>query len=165
MGHIQTLGNLHAKMLKGNAPPLTPHIVLKKMADHTVGWWLSTEDLPNPNNRVSLSPSGEIILDYTPNNVEAHTRLIKQFKKILGEIEPGTITFTENMPLAAVAHQVGTCVFGNDPKKSVLDTNCKAHDLDNMYVVDGSFFASSSAVNPGLTIMANALRVAEKIKK
>jgi len=69
----------------------------------------------------------------------------------------------KKIPLAGVAHQCGTARFGNDPQTSVLDANCKAHDLDNLYVVDGAFFVSSSAVNPALTIMANALKVGDHL--
>jgi choline dehydrogenase-like flavoprotein len=67
------------------------------------------------------------------------------------------------IPLAGVAHQAGTCRFGTDPETSVLDVNCRAHDLDNVYVVDTSFFPSIGAVNPGLTAMANAIRVGDHL--
>lgn len=163
LGHIQLLGNVKKEMLKGGAPPFTPSFVLEKMARHSIGWWLSSEDLPDPENRVLLTPEGEISLRYTLKNQEGHKRLIQKLKKIIRAIEPAII-LTEPMPIAAVAHQVGTCRFGKDPKTSVLDINCKAHDLDNLYVVDGSFFPSSAAVNPALTIMANALRVATRLR-
>lgn len=162
MGHIQLLGNIKKEMLKAGAPPLTPYIALEAMANHAVGWWLSSEDLPDPDNRVSIDQDGQVILNYTPNNEEGHLRLVKKLKKILRYIEPN-IFLSTRIPIGGVAHQVGTCRFGTDPHSSVLDINCKAHDLENLYVVDGSFFPSSSAVNPGLTIMANALRVAEVI--
>lgn len=158
LGHIQLLGNVKGEMLEGGAPPFTPKAILRLMAKHSIGWWLSSEDLPDPENRVRLAPDGTIALHYTPNNLEGHNRLVKKLKKIISAIEPN-ISFTQAMPLGAVAHQVGTCRFGTDPKTSVLDLNCKTHDVENLYVVDGSFFPSSSAVNPGLTIMANALRV------
>lgn len=164
LGHIQLLGNVKSDMLKAGAPPLTPSIALRAMAKHSVGWWICSEDLPDPNNRVTLDKNGEIILHYTSSDEEGHNRLIKKLKGILKKIEP-TLFLTQRIPIEGVAHQVGTCRFGNDPKTSVLDTDCKAHDLENLYVVDGSFFPSSSAVNPGLTIIANALRVADIIKK
>lgn len=166
MGHIQMLGKVKADMLKGDAPFFTPYSALEEMADHSVGWWITTEDLPDPNNRVLLDKDGSIILDYTATNTVAHDRLLKQLKKILKAINldvhifPSAVYLAKKIPLAGCAHQVGTCRFGTDPKQSVLDVHCKAHDLDNMYVVDGSFFPSSSSVNPGLTIIANALRVA-----
>jgi len=71
----------------------------------------------------------------------------------------------ERIPLAGVAHQNGTIRFGTDPETSALDRDCKAHDVDNLYVVDASFFPSSGAVNPGLTIMANALRVGDHLRE
>ena len=111
------------------------------------------------------------MLTYTPNNEEAHKRLQGELKSMLKEIGchdhlvPLQAYIPGRIPLAGVAHQNGTCRFGRDPKTSVLDANCKAHDLDNLYVVDGAFFPSSGAVNPALTIMANALRVGEHLLK
>ena len=170
LGHIQLLGKVKLEMLEGDAPPLTPGMALHEMADHAVGWWITSEDLPDPNNRVKVSDTGQIILDYTPNNLEAHKGLLKKLKEMLESCEkhfhilPNKIYFSKKIPLAAVAHQVGTCRFGTDPKTSVLDTDCKAHDLDNLYVVDGAFFPSISGVNPGLTIIANSLRVGDILK-
>lgn len=171
LGHIQLLGKVKKEMLEGDAPPLTPDIALREMADHAVGWWITSEDLPDPENRVDVTPEGQIVLKYTPNNMEAHERLLKKLKEMLkacGEhthIFPNKIYLSKKIPLAAVAHQVGTCRFGTDPSNSVLDIHCKAHDLDNLYVVDGSFFPSISGVNPGLTIIANALRVGDHLKE
>jgi len=170
LGHIQLLGKVKQEMLEGDAPPLTPEIALHEMADHAMGWWITSEDLPDPNNRVNVTDEGQIILDYTPNNLEAHERLLDKLKAMLESCEkhfhiiPNKIYFSKKIPLAAVAHQVGTCRFGTDPKTSVLDTNCKAHDLENLYLVDGSFFPSISGVNPALTIIANSLRVSEVLK-
>ena len=170
LGHIQLLGKVMKEMLEPDAPGLTPGIALDELAKHAIGWWITSEDLPDPNNRVTLDPSSNIALHYTPNNEEAHRRLFKKLKAILEKTQcnqhifPTSLYLSKKIPLAGVAHQVGTCRFGNDPKTSVLDPNCKAHDLDNLYVVDGSFFPSSGAVNPGLTIIANALRVADIIK-
>ncbi len=169
LGHIQMLGKVKKGMLEGDAPMLTPGLALDYMADHSLGWWITTEDLPDLENRVALDPQGNIILHYTPNNTEAHGKLLEKLKHILKAIEcdvhviPSAVYLSKKIPLAGVAHQVGTLRFGNSPEDSVLDVNCKAHELDNLYVVDGSFFPSSSSVNPGLTIMANALRVANKL--
>jgi choline dehydrogenase-like flavoprotein len=171
MGHIQLLGKVKKDMLEGDAPMLTPGLALDYMANHSVGWWITSEDLPDPNNRVTIDSKGRIVLTKTPTNEEAHRRLLGKLKEILRTIEcdlhiiPSEVYLSKQIPLAGVAHQVGTCRFGTDPKTSVLDTNCQAHDVDNLYVVDGSFFPSSSAVNPGLTIFANALRVGDVIKK
>jgi choline dehydrogenase-like flavoprotein len=169
MGHIQLLGKVKRAMLEGDAPMLTPGLALDYMADHAVGWWITTEDLPDPNNRVQVDKTGQIQLEYNATNAEAHERLLEQLKKILKVLDcdvhifPNSVYLAKKVPLAGVAHQVGTCRMGTDPKESVVDTNCKAHDLDNLYIVDGSFFPSSSSVNPGLTIMANALRVAHHL--
>jgi choline dehydrogenase-like flavoprotein len=122
-------------------------------------------------NRVTLTPSGEIMLSYTPNNREAHKRLLAKLKQLAERLEDGMSHFiphdayvAQRIPLAGVAHQGGTCRFGTDPTASVLDVNC-AHDVDNLYVVDASFFPSSSSVNPALTIMADALRVGHHLKQ
>ncbi len=171
LGHIQLLGKVKKEMLEGDAPKLTPELALEELADHAIGWWITSEDLPDPENRVTVTDEGQIVLHYTPNNMEAHERLFKKLKEMLNacgkfpHIFPSSVYLSKKIPLAAVAHQVGTCRFGTDPKTSVLDTNCKAHDLDNLYIVDGSFFPSVSGVNPGLTIIANSLRIGDHLKK
>lgn len=171
LGHIQLLGKVKKEMLEGDAPKLTPELALEELADHAIGWWITSEDLPDPENRVTVTDEGQIVLHYTPNNMEAHERLLKKLKDMLNacgkfpHIFPSSVYLSKKIPLAAVAHQVGTCRFGTDPKTSVLDTNCKAHDLDNLYIVDGSFFPSVSGVNPGLTIIANSLRIGDHLKK
>ncbi|MCB1110026.1 MAG: GMC family oxidoreductase [Chlamydiia bacterium] len=170
LGHIQLLGKVKQEMLEADAPALTPGIALREMADHAIGWWITSEDLPVPENRVEVTPEGQIVLNYTPNNLEAHERLLKKLKEMLKScgshlhLFPSKVYLSKKIPLAAVAHQVGTCRFGTDPKTSVLDIHCKAHDLENLYVVDGSFFPSISGVNPGLTIIANALRIGDHLK-
>lgn len=173
MGHISFVGKLDGVTLSAGAPAIAPGFALDQMAKHSLDFWLTTEDLPRPENRVTLNKDGDIVLSYIPNNIEAHKRLQTELKKLMnnqrkcdihgGECHQGlfarNLYLAEQIPLAGVAHQNGTLRFGDDPAASVLDRNCKAHDLDNLYVVDGSFFPSSSAVNPALTIMANALRV------
>jgi choline dehydrogenase-like flavoprotein len=176
MGHISFVGKLDAATLRAGAPAIAPNFTLELMATHSLDFWLTSEDLPDPDNRVSLDKNGNIVLSYTPNNSEAHDRLkaklqaaMKQTNcKVHGhECHQGlfarNLYLGQKIPLAGVAHQNGTIRFGHDPKTSVLDVNCKAHDLDNLYVVDGSFFPSSAAVNPALTIMANALRVGDHL--
>jgi choline dehydrogenase-like flavoprotein len=147
------------------------------MAKHSLDFWLTSEDLPAPDNRVTLDANGGIVLSYTPNNGEGHQRLIAKLKELMKrqskckvhghECHEGlfarNLYVGQRIPLAGVAHQVGTVRFGSDPKTSALDVNCKAHDVDNLYVVDGSFFCSSGAVNPALTIMANTLRVGDHL--
>lgn len=170
LGHVQLLGNVKKEMLKADAPFFTPNKILEMMANHAVGWWISSEDLPNPENRVTLTDRGDIALHYVLHNQEGHFRLIKRLKKILKSVDQQlgagpSVFISKLIPIAGVAHQVGTCRFGVDPKTSVLDLNCKAHDLDNLYVVDGSFFPSIGAVNPALTIIANTLRVSDVLAK
>ena len=141
------------------------------MTRHATDWWVTTEDLPDPDNRVDLTPTGEIRLAYTPNNVDAHKRILDRLRRAMNRVEGGVAHFlpqsaylSKRIPLAGVAHQSGTCRFGTDPATSVLDVTCKTHDVDNLYVVDSSFFPSSSSVNPSLTVIANALRVASHLR-
>ena len=174
------------------------------MKHHAVPWWLTTEDLPDPENRVTLHnatassvenrqpglpgahPAGDtgrtnqaepvsdhaphrIRLSYTPNNVESFNRLKDRWVDILKKAGHATTHFPlhayfkKRIPLEGVGHQNGTCRMGTDPHASVLDIHCKAHDLDNLYVVDASCFVSASAVNPSLTIIANAIRVSDHL--
>ncbi|WP_353066903.1 GMC family oxidoreductase [Tunturibacter psychrotolerans] len=176
MGHISFVGKLDLDTLKAGAPAIAPGWSLELMAKHSLDFWLTSEDLPDPENRVTINRAGEIVLSYTPNNLEAHKRLKHQLSKMMKitscELHGSgchqglfdrNIFIGQQIPLAGVAHQNGTVRFGHDPLTSALDINCKAHDVDNLYVVDGSFFPSSGAVNPALTIVANALRVGDHL--
>lgn len=169
MGHIQMLGKSDALMFKEDAPFFTPGFVLKTMASHALDFWMTSEDLPLPENRVTLDKKGNISISYTENNLEGHKRLQKKLRSILDNLDGGVKILPKNIylgkkiPIAGTAHQCGTIRFGNDPEKSALDTWCRAHEVSNLYVVDGSFFPSSSAVNPALTIMAMALRVGDHL--
>ena len=173
MGNIQMLGKSLGPMFRGEKPietALVPTPFLNQIARHSVDFWLSTEDLPDPNNRITLDPKGRIQLSYTPNNQTAQQKLFESFKTMLGSIGkhlflPRTPYLRTVIPIAGCAHQAGTCRFGHDPKTSVLDIHCKAHELDNLYVVDTSFFPSIGAVNPSLTAIANALRVGDHLLK
>jgi len=144
-------------------------MALDYMARHSLDFWLTTEDLPYPNNRVTVDRQGTIHLSKTFHNEEPHRRLLGKLKGLLSHIGasermiPRFSVLDQRIPLAGIAHQCGTIRFGDAPSSSVLDANCKAHDLDNLYVVDTSFFPSSSAVNPALTAMANALRVGDHL--
>jgi choline dehydrogenase-like flavoprotein len=168
MGNIQPVGSFHHEMMKTDAPPLTPGFVLDLLTTHAVPWWLTTEDLPDPDNRVKIA-NGRVRLDYTPNNVESFERLREKWIDVLKRAGHAdhwchlNAYLKKRIPLEGIGHQNGTCRFGTDPKQSVLNTNCQTHDVDNLYVVDGSFFASSGAVNPSLTIIANALRVGDHL--
>lgn len=178
MGHISFVGKLDADTLRGGAPAIAPGWSLDLMAKHSMDFWLTSEDLPDPDNRVTLDREGNIVLAYRPNNETAHRRLTAKLEQLMKQQRKCGVhghechegLFSRNLflgqriPLAGVAHQNGTARFGRDPRDSVLDVNCRAHEVDNLYVVDASFFPSSAAVNPALTIMANALRVAEHLK-
>ena len=179
LGHFSFVAKLDGVALSAGAPAIAPGWTLDLMAKHALSFWLTSEDLPDPNNRVTLGKDGKVVLQYTPNNQEPHRRLTAKLKQLLNQQSACTVhghechqgLFARNLfladqiPLAGVAHQNGTIRFGHDPKTSALDVHCKAHDLDNLYVVDGSFFPSSAAVNPALTIMANALRVGDHLKQ
>jgi choline dehydrogenase-like flavoprotein len=176
MGMVQNTGNVLAHMIPAEGPPklapylkLVPGFELHLVAERSVGWWLQTEDLPDPNNRIRVV-GDKIHLDYTVNNTEAADRLVHRWTSVLKSIRqkamhviPFGIYPRTTKPLPAVAHQCGGCRFGSDPTTSVLDLNCRTHDVDNLYVVDSSFFPSNSGVNPTLTIMANALRVGDHL--
>jgi choline dehydrogenase-like flavoprotein len=177
MGHISFVGKLDGETLKAGAPAIAPGWTLDLMARHSLDFWLTSEDLPDPDNRVALDRDGNIVLSYRPNNEEGHQRLTDTLKQLMRqqtrcrvhghECHEGlfarSLYLGQRIPLAGVAHQNGTVRFGRDPKTSALDGDCKAHEVDNLYVVDASFFPSSGAVNPALTIMANALRVGDHL--
>ena len=179
MGHISFVGKLDAVTLSAGAPPFAPGWTLDLMARHSLDFWLTSEDLPDPNNRVTLDAQGNIVLAYKPNNETGHERLTAKLKELMKaqtrcgvhghECHEGIFARSlyagQRIPLAGVAHQNGTIRFGHDAATSALDSDCRAHEVDNLYVVDGSFFPSSAAVNPALTIMANALRVGAHLRE
>jgi len=169
LGHIQMLGKSDRNILRAGAPWFAPGMALDYMARHAIDFWITTEDLPHPGNRVTVDRNGDIHLAKTYYNLEPHRRLLGKLKDLLGPMQchatviPRWSVLDQQIPLAGIAHNCGTARFGHDPADSVLDVDCKAHDLDNLYVVDTSFFPSSSAVNPALTAMANALRVGDHL--
>jgi choline dehydrogenase-like flavoprotein len=173
LGNIQMIGKSNAEAMKGEKPKLTmfaPHFSLEEVAKHAVDFWLTTEDLPTPENRVTVDKDGNVHLAYKSTNDDEAEHLYHELRKLLNHVgfaEHHVLSknFYMHMDIsvAGVAHQAGTCRFGVDPATSVLDPNCKAHELDNLYVVDTSFFPSIGAVNPALTAMANAIRVGEHL--
>jgi choline dehydrogenase-like flavoprotein len=174
MGNIQMVGKSVPAMYRGEKPLITRlapfGLTLSEVAEHAVDFWLSTEDLPQPDNRVTVDGDGKLTLAYRSTNDGARDRLLEQLRSLLGHLGmhehhliPRWAYLENKIPVAGVAHQAGTCRFGSDPSSSALDTNCRAHELDNLYVVDTSFFPSISAVNPALTAMANAVRVGEHL--
>jgi choline dehydrogenase-like flavoprotein len=163
MGQVQLSGKVNRDMFANQVPiEIDDDISPEHAARHSVDWWLMAEDLPDPNNRVCLK-GDKISLEYTDNNMESFDRLVHRWIGVLKSLDPDPNSrfYTTNFPLRWVAHQCGTCRFGTDPTTSVLDPNCRTHDLDNLYVVDGSFFPSNLGSNPTLTIVANALRVGD----
>ena len=175
LGNIQMVGKSQADMYRGEKPletKLAPTFALRDIADHAVDFWLSTEDLPRPDNRVTLADDGNIRLDYTPTNQVPAKELYEKLRSMLGHLGmhpdhliPRHAYLKTTIPVAGVAHQAGTCRFGTDPATSVLDVDCRAHEVDNLYVVDTSTFPSIGAVNPALTTMANALRVGDHLRE
>ncbi|MGH7012539.1 MAG: GMC oxidoreductase [Stellaceae bacterium] len=173
MGNIQMIGKTLGGMYRAEKPFLTalmPDRTLDEIARHSVDFWLTTEDLPDPNNRVTVDRDGKLTLSYTPNNQVPKQKLYQKLRSMLNEIGLQSqhlvardLYMRNDIALAGCAHQAGTCRFGDDPNTSVLDRYCKAHQLDNLYVVDTSFFVSIGAVNPSLTAIANALRVGDHI--
>jgi choline dehydrogenase-like flavoprotein len=173
LGNIQMVGKSQAPMFRGEKPgetKLAPQWTLERVARHAIDFWLSTEDLPRPDNRVTVDREGRLTLSYTPTNDVSKQRLHNQLKAMLGRLrmEPDHLFhrfayMANDIPVAGVAHQAGTCRFGTDPATSVLDADCRAHELDNLYVADTSVFPSIGAVNPALTAMANALRVGDRV--
>jgi choline dehydrogenase-like flavoprotein len=173
LGNIQMVGKSSAEMFRGEKPletKLAPEWTLNRVARHAIDFWLSTEDLPKPENRVTVDGDGRVTLTYKESNATAKRKLYDQLKSLLPKLDmnPGHLIhrfayMKNDIPVAGVAHQAGTCRFGDDPELSALDRNCKAHELDNLYVVDTSIFPSIGAVNPALTAMANSLRVGDHL--
>ena len=173
LGNIQMVGKSQAPMFHGEKPgetKLAPEWSLEKVARHAIDFWLSTEDLPRPDNRVSVDRDGKLTLSYTSTNDTPKKELYGQLRSMLHKLhmEPDHLfhrfAYMKNeIPAAGVAHQAGTCRMGSDAATSVLNQDCRAHELDNLYVVDTSVFPSIGAVNPALTAMANSLRVGDHL--
>ena len=173
LGLMQMCAKSHGAQIRGEALPSwldwLPKMPFETMARHSMDFWLSSEDLPRPENRIRYD-GDKVLLEVVENNMEAHGRLKAKLEQVLGKLDAHPVLldrslyFGKNIPIGGTAHQAGTARFGVDPASSVLDLDCKAHELDNLYIADASFFPSIGAVNPTLTIIANALRVADRIK-
>jgi choline dehydrogenase-like flavoprotein len=173
LGNIQMVGKSQAEMYRGEKPgetKLAPEWTLERVAKHAIDFWLSTEDLPMPENRVTLDRDGKVTLRYRSTNDVPKQNLYHELKTVLGRLHMNPhhllqrFAYMKNeIPVAGVAHQAGTCRFGTDAATSVLNAECRAHEVDNLYVADTSVFPSISAVNPALTAMANALRVGDRL--
>lgn len=163
LGNVQGLGKLQGGMLTANVK-LIPEWAMDLFAQRSVDWWIMSEDLPDRNNRVTLDNDGSIRVSYTPNNEKAHNELVKEWSRVMRSIGY-PLVITQRMDITVSMHQCGTAVFGRDPATSVLDPFCKVWDVDNLYVVDASFLPSSTGFNPSLTIVAQAIRVADHLKR
>ena len=174
LGLIQMCATSHGAQIRGEALPgwleWMPKMPFEQMARHSMDFWLSSEDLPRAENRIRYD-GGRVVLELTEGDMEAHHRLRKKLELMLGNagahplLLDRSLYLGKGIPIGGTAHQAGTARFGNDPASSVLDLDCKAHQLDNLYLTDASFFPSIGAVNPTLTIIANALRVADRIRQ
>ncbi len=176
MGHIENSGGLLQDVVFAESPPLlsvlaqiVPGVGLKQLAMRSIGWWAQTGVLPDPNNRVRLL-NGKVRYEFEPNNTEAHDRLVHRWLEVLKTMEKDSKEAKRSAvfprgeaPVQVVGYQSGTCRMGVDPATSVLDINCRTHEIDNLYVVDSSFFPSCPSASPALTIMANALRVGDHL--
>jgi hypothetical protein len=153
-------------------PALAPGFLFNAVAQRLLSLLVISEDLPDPNNRVRLGGGGRIEVDYTHNNLEGHHRLVETLQHALDgfvshahPVSQHRLEFSSLLPLYGTAHMAGTARMGVDPAFSVVDPWCKAHDLDNLYITDTSVFVTSSAVNPTLTVVANAMRVGDHLKE
>jgi choline dehydrogenase-like flavoprotein len=172
LGHIQMVGKSDGMQIEAEGLPsflqFLPTRPFGWIAGHSIDFWLTSEDLPRPENRIYYR-DGSVHLDLTESNMEGHHRLRAKLRDICNQVDihphllDRGLYLGKDTPIGGTAHQVGTLKFGPDPASSVLDLTCRAHDLDNLYVTDGSFFPSIGAVNPTLTIIANALRVADHL--
>ncbi len=170
LGTIQLMGKPDRGTLEWLRGGKLPGVAIEEIERRTIDFFLTAEDLPDPGNRVTLRRDGSIRLEYTPNNTPAYDGLVTRLTDLLSRAErrhgrSAPTILESRLGISGVSHQNGTLRFGHDPRTSVLDVHCKAHDLENLYVADASFFPSSSAVNPSLTIMANALRVADHLRE
>ena len=162
LGQIQSQGRTHGVMAQ-TVVPWIPLWAYEAWVARGVDWLAISEDLPRLENRVTVERNGRIRLQYRPNNVAPHEQLVRETKRILRRLGFWVVVAHSHKE-KNTTHQCGTLCFGTDPRQSVLDPYCRTHDVDNLFVVDASFFPSSAAVNPGLTIAAQALRVADHIR-
>jgi choline dehydrogenase-like flavoprotein len=163
LGQIQSQGRTHGVMAQ-IVVPWIPLWAYDAWVSRGVDWLVMSEDLPRVENRVLVERDGRIRLEYRPNNVVPHKMLVKETARIIKRLG-FWLVMKHSHGNRNTTHQCGTLCFGTDPRASVLDPFCRTHDVENLFVVDASFFPSSAAVNPGLTIAAQALRVADHIKE
>ncbi|MEM6448522.1 MAG: GMC family oxidoreductase, partial [Cyanobacteria bacterium P01_D01_bin.123] len=185
MGHIENSGGLLQDLIFAESPPLLSVIArvlpgegLQQLVKRSIGWWAQTGTLPNPNNRIYWQKDShfgrkrkKLRYEFTPNNWEAHDRLVYRWMGMLKEMEnsgiglrSGSLYPRGESPIQVVGYQCGTARMGPDPTTSVLDVHCRTHEIENLYVVDSSFFPSCASVSPALTVIANALRIGDYLE-
>ncbi len=161
LGNVQGLGRLTAPILRANAPTL-PMPAARLMSAYAFGWFLQSEDLPNPDSRVFLK-NGQIAMHWERSNMKAHEALIRRTRDLMKRAG-FPLVFVRTFGRKTTSHQCGTARIGNDPMSSVLSTSCHAHDVENLWVTDASCLPTSAAVNPALTVAALALKAGENIE-
>jgi choline dehydrogenase-like flavoprotein len=157
LGAMQLIGKVQGVMMKGAAPRAVPRAILDRVARRSVEWLIMAEDLPSPDSRVTVDATGTITTARVARGVQTHRRLLARAKRVLRSVGYDAI-LTQHFDISMNSHQCGTVVSGVDPATSVVDPWCRTHDLDNLWVIDAGFFPSSAAMNPALTIAAQALR-------
>lgn len=163
LGNVQLLGHITGNILKANLPTLFPLWLSNLIARYTYGWFLTSEDLPNPESRVMVR-DGQIVMHWVRSNMNAHNELIKRTRAVMKKAG-FPIVLTHTFGRKTTSHQCGTARIGNDPKTSVVTPYCQTHDIPNLYITDASVLPTSAAVNPALTIAALALKAGAEISK
>jgi choline dehydrogenase-like flavoprotein len=158
LGAMQLIGKVQGVMMKSAAPRGVPLTLLNQVARRSVEWLIMAEDLPTPDSRVTVDGAGRIITARVARGTGTHRLLLERARRLLRSAGYDAI-LTQHFDISMNSHQCGTVVAGLDPATSVLDPWCRTHDVENLWVVDGGFFPSSAAMNPALTIAAQALRV------
>ena len=160
LGHVQLMGKVSVPMLQAFAGR-APRWFLRWLCAHSVDWFLISEDLPRPENRLHVDASGRIHFEIRRPNWPAHERLVARMKRHL-RAAGYPLVLTKSFDLSYPTHQCGTVRMGLDPAEAPLDPWCRSFDHPNLWVVDASCLPASAAVNPTLTVAAQALRAADR---
>ena len=157
LGNVQGLGKLRGPQAKMGQPRV-PMAILDEVTKYTLDLFIQSEDLPLPENRVTLSSTGQVTISRRETNLPAHHMLIANMKTVVRKAG-FPVVLTRSLGVEATSHQCGTAVMGDDPASSVVDADLRAHDVGNLWIADTSTFPSSAAVNPAITAAALALRL------
>ncbi|MBB2973215.1 GMC family oxidoreductase [Mesorhizobium sp. RMAD-H1] len=161
LGNVQLLGHITGNILKANFPVAAPAWLTWLIARHAYGWFLTSEDLPNPESRVMIR-NGRIVMHWVRSNMRAHEALIAKTRAVMRKAG-FPIVLTHTFGRKTTSHQCGTARMGTDPRNSVVNLDCRSHDVDNLYITDASILPTSAAVNPALTVAALAIRAGKSI--